>query len=343
MRTNIFKKHNSLPGAKKVFFVPVNTGETELYEAFIKNGFELYSLNYEGDFTYEEYNKNHKNRIEQDFLKHCQDIQPEWVSLRMHSDLLTPHVIQNAKNLLPNTIFSNWTGDVRVPPKHHFLEIGKVIDISLIVSTGHVDLYKKHGLKHVKFVQAGIDTNRFYVRSNEEREKLRAELKHDISFCANYYEGFPGFDLRNKVVVRLSELFGDRFAIYGTGWNHIKNSYRDHSEYDDQNKIYNGSKIVISVNNFNDVDMYFSRRQLNAMACGTITVSCYIPGLENYFENKKDLVWFKSVDECVNLVKYYLDHEDDARQIGLNGAEKIINCHSQYHFVRDMAKAVGML
>ncbi len=106
--------------------------------------------------------------------------------------------------------------------------------------------------------------------------------------------------------------------------------------------LYNGSKIVISVNNFNDVEMYFSARQLNAMASGTLTVSAYIPGLEKYFTNGEDLVWFKTADECVDLVNYYLDHEDEARRIGMNGSKKVLENHTKINRIKEMRDRLGL-
>jgi len=341
MRKNILKQHNTIVGAKKVLFAPINTGEIETYDALIKCGFEVYSMNYEGSFNLEKY-KQIKNKIEQEFIYACSNIKPDWVYLRIHKDILNPKYISLAKQANPNTIFSNWTGDVRAVPKPPFVEIGKVVDTSLIVSRGQIDQYKKCGLKDVRFVQAGTLINRFFRKSDKERKELNNKLSHDIVFCANNCGNFPGHKLRNEVVNKLIQKYGKKFALYGRGWP--SGDYnRGVSPYDEQNNIYNGSKIAISINNFNNVEMYFSRRQLNAMACGTLTVSCYIPGLEEYFENGKDLVWFNTPDECMDLVDYYLKNQDLAEKIALNGAKKVREEHSQYNFAENMATTLGLL
>lgn len=338
---NVLIKCNDLPGAKKVFFVPVNTYSTDFCDAFIENGFEVYSLNFGGPFNHEEYMKNYKSDVEKIFLDTCNNIKPDWVYFMLDVPWIAPSVITKAKKLSPNTIFTNWTGDVRKQPKPGVIEVGKAVDITLIVSTGQIELYKSHGLKRVEFLQAGIKPC-FFPLPEDERVKLQEQFQHDIVFCANETSGFPGSALRSEIVSKLHKNFGKQFAVYGTGWKKLTQSCRGPITYDDQQKVYNGSKIVISSNHFNDVAMYFSARQLNAMSSGTLTVSSYIPDLEVYFENKKDLVWFKTADECIEVVKYYLEHEEEARKIGISGSQKILQYHTRPVKIRQMKERLKL-
>ena len=340
MSTDVLRKHNDIPGAKKVFFVPICTGQLDLYNAFIANSFELHSLNF--DPSQKKYIKENKSTIGNVFLEACKKIKPDWVYFMLDAETLPLNVIKLAKEALPNTIFTNWTGDVREKPKQFVAELGKVVDITLIVSTGQLDMYRNNGLKRVEFLQAGIDTEKFFRMSENDRKNIYDQLGHDIVFCANNSSHFPGALLRGEVASRLSKLYSKRFGLYGGGWEH-RNSTRGSITYFVQNRVYNGSKIVISINNFNDVEMYFSARQLAAMGSGTLTISAYVPGLERYFDNNHDLVWFKSADECMDLVQYYLKHEDEARQIGINGAKKIQEFHSRVEFIKRLATRLGFL
>jgi spore maturation protein CgeB len=342
MNINILRKHNDIPGAKKVFFVPVNTLMIDYYDAFTLNGFELYSFNFAGKWDPKQYDR-YKPAIEQKFLEACNNIKPDWVFMVLDRAMISTNVILSAKKMLPNAIFTNWTGDVRKGLKPGVAEVGKVVDIMLIVSTGQIELYKSHGLKHVEFLQTGVNVQKFFRMPESGRERLRKELNHDIVFCANNHGSYPGAALRNKVASKLCKLFGQRFAIYGRNWPKCKISFRKSIPYNEQNRVYNGSKIVNSVNNFNDVDMYFSARQLNGMASGTLTLSAYIPGLETYFDNKRDLVWFKSADECVELAKYYLEHEEEAKQIGINGSKKVLEHHTKFARIKEMSERLGFL
>jgi hypothetical protein len=337
MNIDIVKTHNNIIGGKKVFFVPVNTLMVDYYDAFMNNGFELHSFNFEGKWDPKKYEQN-KSIIEKKFLEACSNIKPAWVFFVLDRPMLSIDTIKAAKMMLPKAIFTNWTGDVRNEPKPGVAEIGKVVDITLIVSTGQIELYKKRGMKRVEFLQTGVNVQQFYRLSDNERVGLNKTLRHDIVFCANRCDIYPGAPLRNLVVDKLTKLYGNRFVVYGDGWSQHKSSARGCIPYNDQNRVYNGSKIVISINNFNNIDMYFSARQLNGMASGTLTVSCYIPGLEKYFENGRDLVWFKTVDECMDLVKYYLAHEEEAKQIGINGSKIVLEHHTKLARIKELSE-----
>ena len=63
MNTNILKKYNTLDGAPKVLFSPINTLSTDFCNVFAVNGFEVHSMNFAGDFKHEEYMKKHKTSI----------------------------------------------------------------------------------------------------------------------------------------------------------------------------------------------------------------------------------------------------------------------------------------
>ncbi len=249
MNINILRKHNDNPTAKKVLFVPIHTWMFDYYEAFINNDFELYSLNF-GDAKNKWDGKKYISSLipamDQVFLKACEDIKPDWVFLKMDKSWLSPQIIKEAKALLPNTVFTNWTGDVRKEPKPGIVELGKVVDITLIVSTGQIDLYKKYGLDCVEYLQTGVKPC-FFPLSEDERERLRKELKHDIVFCANNAGAHPGAPLRKEVASKLHDVFGKRFAVYGGGWNKHKNSCRKRIAYDDQQKVYNGCPMLWSI------------------------------------------------------------------------------------------------
>jgi len=225
-----------------------------------------------------------------------------------------------------------------------FIELSEIIDFTFISNVGQLDLYRKNGCKNVDYWQYGVDVNKAKPLSTKEKDVLKSKYNHDIVFCANSYDGFPGYYIRKSIVSEVYKKYGSRFAIYGNGWDTIaKNSSKPNIKYFEQNNVYNSSKIVLSINNFNDIEMYFSGRQLLAMASGTLTLSHYIPGLERYFENGKDLVWFKTEDECMKLIDYYLNNEGEAKRIGLNGSAKVLKEHSYEARIKELGIKLGFI
>lgn len=64
-------------------------------------------------------------------------------------------------------------------------------------------------------------------------------------------------------------------------------------------------------------------RVLDVMSCGGFLLSNYQEELYEYFEPGVDLVVYHDVKEIVQLVQYYLTHEEERRQIARNGQRKI--------------------
>ena len=133
---------------------------------------------------------------------------------------------------------------------------------------------------------------------------------------------------RIKIISLFNKNFGNRFCAYGVGYINSKGNMN----FFKQNDIYNGAKIILSINHFNDVELYFSDRQLISMASGTLTLCHYIPGLEKYFKNKEELVWFKTEEEALELANYYLNsnHQEEVEYIGKNGSKKVLEEHSYF-------------
>lgn len=73
---------------------------------------------------------------------------------------------------------------------------------------------------------------------------------------------------------------------------------------------------------------YYSNRPTNNMLCGILTVLPYKKGIEQVFENKKEIVWYHSFEELVELVHYYLEHEEEREAIAREGYFKALKEHT---------------
>lgn len=73
---------------------------------------------------------------------------------------------------------------------------------------------------------------------------------------------------------------------------------------------------------------YYSNRPTNNMLCGLFTMLPYKDGIEDVFENRKEVVWYHSFDELVELAKYYLEHEEEREEIARNGLLKALREHT---------------
>ena len=64
-------------------------------------------------------------------------------------------------------------------------------------------------------------------------------------------------------------------------------------------------------------------RALDVLGCGGFLLSNAQPELQEFFEDKKEVVLFGSTGEAVELADYYLKHDDERKKIATAGYEKV--------------------
>lgn len=340
-----FSRFDGPPDGTKVMFLHYtddNISQFSLTEAFAENGFRVCS------FCFNEcFHAVGSSATQKMILDTAKTFGPDWIHMQLQffDKMVSLDTVRELRSAHPDACITNWTADIRAVAVPYFVEVGKLIHRPLITSEGQLELYRTAGCGNVDYWQIGFDPKRFFRKSDDERALLQEKYKHDFSFCANrnVKANFPGAAFREEVARGMSQAFGKRFGLYGYKWDlpGVKQSLRGTARFYDQNDIYNGSKVVISSNHFNDVRKYFSDRQLVCLATGTLTVSTYIPGLEEYFVNGKDLVWFKTAAECVELCRHYAGHPQEADAIGKAGAEKVMKEHTYSKRVAELAKRLG--
>lgn len=340
-----YVRFDNSEGSPKVLFLHYtdnNISQFGLTDAFIENGFNVCSFCFNQSFDALGHRATQKA-----ILDLAKTFKPDWIHMQLQffDHMVSADTIREVRAVCPSAYITNWTADIRSIAMPYFVEIGKIVHRPLITSEGQLALYRSAGCKNVDYWQIGYDPKHFYRKSERERADLRERRRHDVSFCANrnLKANFPGAAMRERIAVGLSRLFVNRFGLYGYKWdlNAVRKSFRGPVGFYQQNDIYNGSVVAVSSNHFNDIRKYFSDRQLVCLATGTLTVSSYIPGLEEYFTNGKDLVWFKTPEECVELCRHYAQHPNEAEEIGATGAKKALAEHTYFQRVAELSKRLG--
>jgi len=334
--------HNRNIGGQKVLYLPLNGAikQTGMEDAFLSNNFLLTTLDFCG--CHKRYGTNVLNRL---FLNLAETVKPDWIHMQLqYRDFVDPLTLDRIKHILPHTVITNWSGDIRQAPMPCFVKTSQHIDLTLMSNEGQLAEHLKCGAKNVEYWQIGIDPKIFHPLDINTRNRLKTEYNHNVVFCGGNYGKFPGSKERFDVISGLKKVFGDNFGLYGEFWP--QGWHKGILPFCDQNLAYNASKIVINVNNFNYTKMYFSDRQLVGMASGAMMICHYIPGLEIYFQNGIDLAWFHSTDECVDLVRHYLEKLEELEAIGARGSKKVLTEHSYHMRVKELSERLkqrGML
>lgn len=103
-----------------------------------------------------------------------------------------------------------------------------------------------------------------------------------------------------------------------------------------QCQIYKNTPISLSISP--PAKHYTSNRTYQILISGGFCLILYFPGIEDLFENHKDLVWFKDKKDAVELAEYYLNHPVERQQIANEGQKLAIKKHQ----VRHRMKTIGI-
>ena len=63
-------------------------------------------------------------------------------------------------------------------------------------------------------------------------------------------------------------------------------------------------------------------RVLDVLGAGGFLITNYQPDFDNYFTNGKELVWFESKEQLLELIDYYLRNEEERDRIAKEGQRR---------------------
>lgn len=107
------------------------------------------------------------------------------------------------------------------------------------------------------------------------------------------------------------------------------NFYYGQALFEDAARKFAESKIVFNISMLDDLNM----RTFEAMATGSFLLTNWIPTIEEFFQDGKHLALYRSHDEMVDKVKYYLKHDDEREKIAQAGYEEVMAKHTIQHRV----------
>ena len=95
----------------------------------------------------------------------------------------------------------------------------------------------------------------------------------------------------------------------------------------DMPKVFANSKINMNFT-IRNIRSGLPLRIWDVLGAGGFLLTNFQPEILSFFENGKDLVYYESLDDMCAKARYYLEHEDERRQIAKNGHEKVKKYHS---------------
>jgi hypothetical protein len=112
------------------------------------------------------------------------------------------------------------------------------------------------------------------------------------------------------------------------------------------NRIYAKSKIAIgdSLNLNFDYPYYTSDRLFESTGRGGFTIYPRIKGLEEYFKDGNEIVFYEhgNLKDLKNKIDYYLEHDDEREAIRIAGHERTKKEHTYIHRWQQILKELDI-
>ena len=174
--------------------------------------------------------------------------------------LQTPNVV--APSILKairdrGTMVINWTGDVRDPIPHHYIDLAPHVDITAFTNMPDVIAMNDMGYD-ARFLQIGYDPDIYNTNGRITNKRLVVFIGND------YVDRFPLSAARREKVMALHRAFPHEFASYGKGFGKMLLQGKDAT-------VYKEALIAINLDHFHRTGFH-SDRYLRSRACGAYTI-----------------------------------------------------------------------
>lgn len=185
----------------------------------------------------------------------------------------------------------------------------------------NIDELKLWGAQRVDFCFRSFDPNfhRPLDLTGQQKEKYHTS----VGFVGSYEEQ------REEYIAHLIEN-GVSVKVIGDGWpgkkywSLIKSNYYGPSVWGEEYiRVINGMDIALHFLRHANRDQQDSRT-FEIPACGTFMLAEWSPLHEQFFEEGKEAVFFRTKDEILQLVKFYTAAEKEREQIALGGRQRCL-------------------
>lgn len=197
------------------------------------------------------------------------------------------------------------------------IDFAQKASLMYLTDTGELSFYRDKGV-NAQFITGGCDP--------EAHRIVKAPsgyYRSDVAFI-----GKPNTPDRLEFVQEIARRFD--LKLWGSGWKkHGLKTWKNNAYPSDYRQICAGARILLGWHIDATIEKYFSNRTWFTLGCGGFLLTQYSPKMEEIFQRGHHLDWFESLEECCEKIEYYLAHEEERKQVALNGYKL---AHEQYSF-----------
>ncbi|NOU96534.1 glycosyltransferase [Paenibacillus sp. LMG 31456] len=228
------------------------------------------------------------------------------------------------------------------------IRIAQHYDVVFTHEQSCVQLYKEHGCAQVAYLPLAADTDLF------RPQQVGHSYRSDVCFI--------GMAFWNRVAVfdRIAPyLSGKKVIIAGGLWNRLRDykllrhSIREGwTPVEETAKYYSGAKIVINLHrgHLHEIDNRNSRavpgqsinpRTYEMAGCGSMQLTDIRDDLARLYTPGQEIAVYRSPEELMGQIEYYLRHEQERRTIAYNGLRRTLQQHTYLRRVEHLLQLLG--
>lgn len=213
-----------------------------------------------------------------------------------------------------------------------------MLDLFLVTNKDPVDhaRYKNFGIMPVRTFYDGVDLQEYRPKAIQPEFDcyfggnnfygLDLELQKRKVTLAQMLSKFPGSHYRQEFL----NLVNDRFRLIIRGqWGWDKSVFQVKPALFCPNEVDGMMEAKIILSTFNiKFEGLVTRRIFRSLASGRMFLTEHCSGMEEHFQNHRDLVWFETPEEGLDLIRYYLEHPVERERIASAGRSLIKKHHT---------------
>jgi spore maturation protein CgeB len=257
---------------------------------------------------------------------------------------LKPEWLQEIKK--KGIILVQWYIDPVIPD--WLPPFAKVSDVFFTMSEGLVDDFKRLGVKNVFWLSQAFEPDFFNIK--EITKEDIETYSPDIAFVGNLgsKEQYlsrrdsltkvidAGFKLKwwgPKIPRKLSTIpviLGKLGRAYGGKfvW------------FEEYAKVVKLSKIFLAFDSRPQIRKSMSARMYTAVGCGAFYMCRHVEGIEDILVPGKEIVTFRTENEMIDMIRYYLKNNEARMKIAGAGTKRVLQEHTYELRVRQLLSIV---
>lgn len=113
-------------------------------------------------------------------------------------------------------------------------------------------------------------------------------------------------------------------------------------EGDENGEFFRRGKMIFQQARWGEI----TRRIFEGMGCRKLVFTDYLhpdTGIYGLFQQREDIIYYGDANECIQLMNYFLEHDEEREEIANNGYEKILKYHSSEKRAQELLDLIEKL